>query len=215
MIKEKYDITIRDYDKVERNGSISQLKRWYNIFPSFLFVNKIQSLLIGLKNEINNEQNDSENEDTLWKVSSLNTINALETCFFGLKRIEFQDLSNSLKPFYQKFTWRRLKIIKSKCSDSYINEIKAKTGITIESKKDLERLRKNIEFRKDKYNENFKIKESDNKDKRKYLIGIAIGVYSYLNQTLDPDKVKVMDFIEARKTAIEKATIKKEDNVRA
>jgi hypothetical protein len=216
MIKGKYNITIRDYDRVERNGEVYQLKRWYNILPTFLFVDRITSLLTELKNEINNESNDSdiENENIFWQTESLNAINAIETCYYGLKGIEFRDLSNSLKTFYQKFTWRKLRIIKSRYSDKYLSEINRIAGIKVTSNKDLERVRKNIEFRKDKYNENFS-NDTKSDGKRVYLIGLAFGIYSYLNQTLDPDKAKVMDYVEARKTAIAKSTIKKEDNVRA
>ena len=80
------------------------------------------------------------------------------------------------------------------------------TGIKIEKYEDIEKFRKQLQFRIDKYNENFKDRKVST-DKQ-YLMSLVLGVISYLNISYNPD-MTVVEFIEAKKR-VEQLTSKQD-----
>ena len=169
MIKNKFEISLRDYDKVERRGKISQLKKWWNVFPSFLFSKQIVKVLLELGREINMDSGVDEDEDEkLWKASSFAKITAIETCYLGLVNIMYlKPKAAYLYNFYRRK--KKLKIISSK--KRYVIGLKEHGGFKIESEGDLERVRKNILFRKDRYDENYSsVEEAKTQPKKKYYL---------------------------------------------
>jgi hypothetical protein len=199
MIRNYWDITLRDYDIVEKTGHISHLRNKWNIVPVMFFKKSIENLLQILSDKLNEGiVDDNEKlENAIWKFESLNKINAIKGNYLKLLiALKYQPELNDLKRFYQKYTWKRLKIQKSSIVDVYIQRLKELTGIEIKTNEDIERVRKDLEFRNDKYTENFPSKEQQ-PGERIYLMGFALGVFSKLNLPFNPE-ITVMEFIEAK-----------------
>jgi len=212
MIKKYWEITLRDYDIMEKTGNVSQYRSKWNPFPIILFKKRIAELIETLIEKINDNSGNGINEkreDSLWQLESLHKINAIRANYFGLLHVlKYQPELNSLKQFYQKYTKRKLKIKNITQFKKYANEIKILTGIEVKTFEDTKKVRKSLEFKVDKYNENFKM-EVDEVKSNVYLMGVALGVYSRLNISFNPSQITIIEFIEAKKQALELNKIKK------
>ena len=83
----------------------------------------------------------------------------------------------------------------------YFENVKYLTGIDIKTLGDLETVVKELEFRKDKFQENFsKPKQSGSKV---YLMQIVLGVFSFMNQPVNLD-MTIPEFAIMRDEANEK-----------
>lgn len=206
MIKNFWDITLRDWDVMEKTGDVSRFRSKWNLLPVMFFKKGIEKVRLELIKKLN-DGSDSENEqleDAIWQFESLNNINGIKAAYMGLiTELKYKPEVNDLKRFYQKYTWKRLRLTKNKHSDRYIREIKSYTGIEIKDFDDIEKVRKLLEFKTDKYNENFKPEETG-KQKNIYVMGFALGVYSKLNLTFDPSVTTVIEFIDAKKEVMKK-----------
>lgn len=204
MIKNYWDITLRDWDVMEKTGNVSRFRSTWNILPVFFFNNEIEKVRLELIKKLNDGSGseDEQIENAIWQFESLNNINGIRAAYMGLvTELKYKREVNDLKRFYQKYTWRRLRITKDKHSDIYIQEIKSYTGIEIKDSDDIEKVRKLLEFKTDKYNENFKPKDTGKQEKI-YLMGFALGVYSKLNIAFNPKDTTVMEFIDAKNEAL-------------
>jgi len=202
MIKKYWEITLRDYDIMEKTGNVYQFRSKWNILPSFLFKKKISKLiqiLIEKLNDSSGTEIDEKYENAIWQLESLNSINSIHANYMGLmNELKYKLEINSLKRFYQKYTWKRLKLSKNNNAKQYIKGIKELTGIEVKKYKDINKVRKLLEFKKDKYNENFQYTENQ-EQKRIYLMGFALGVFSKLSGIVfNPNQITVIEFIEAR-----------------
>jgi len=207
MIKNYWEITLRDWDIMEKTGNVSQFRNWWNVLPAVLFNKQIEKVRVILVKKLNENYEGDEAEQmeyAIWKFESLNNINGIKAAYLGLMtELKYKPEINSLKRFYQKYTWRRLRLTKSKHSAKYIDEIKKYTGIEIKEYEDIEKVRKLLEFKTDKYNENFKPKETGKQEKI-YLMGFALGVYSKMNIAWNPAQITIIEFIDAKKEALKK-----------
>jgi len=202
MIKPYYEITIRDYNIMERTGNISQFKAWYNILPVKLFVKVIRGRIKTLSEFLNISEDDKEKNNKIWKLQSLLKINLVESSYYGILNIlELGNTVNSFKQNMSKSQWNKIKISNTNLP-KYIKYINDFTGIEIKEITDLKMVLDELMFRKDKFNENFNKKEPIQDDKI-YLMSVALGVFSYLNQTLDIN-MTVVEFAAIREDALTK-----------
>ena len=212
MIKNYWEITLRDWDVMEKTGNVSRFRSKWNIFPVFLFNTKIEAVRTEIIKKLNDDSGgeDEQMENLLWQTESLNNINGIKGNYLGLmNELKYKPEINALKKFYQKYTWKRLRLIKTNNTERYIAGIKQYTGIDIKNGEDIERIRKLLEFKNDKYNENFKPKETGKQEKI-YVMGFALGVYSKLNLMFDPSVTTVMEFIDAKKEVFKMKPIKQD-----
>ena len=205
MIKPYWKITLDIYDIMEKEGDVSQFREWWNIIPVSLFKKRIQKLRELIIEKLNDNFGDDESvklEDAKWQLESLNNINGIRANYMGLLYVlELQPQLNSLKQFYQKYTRKRLRIRNSKQFGMYSQGIKKYTGIDVKTFDDIEKVRKLLEFKTDKYNENYPAIKQEGKNI--YLMGFAMGVYSKLNIPFDPTRVTIIQFLEDRNKALE------------
>lgn len=205
MIKKYHQITISDYNLIEREGIITHLKMWYNIFPLKWFTKQIKKEFDTLVKKINGslKSEDEESERLLWQIESLQKINHLNNAYGAIYNWFLQSEANEVVMFYRKTFNRFIKISTNKNIAKYIEKIKKLSGIEIKTGKDLNRLLKEIEFRKDKYNENYMSEEHESTEAKKhYLMGYVIGVYAKLNMSFNPDTLTVVNFLSARDEAL-------------
>ena len=205
MIKPYWKITLDIYDIMEKEGDVSQFREWWNILPVSFFKKRIQKLRDVIIEKLNDNFGDDESvkiEDAKWQLESLNNINSIRANYMGLLYVlKLQPQLNSLKQFYQKYTRKRLRIRNSKQFGMYSQGIKKYTGIDVKTFDDIEKVRKLLEFKTDKYNENYPpLKQEGAKI---YLMGFAMGVYSKLNIQFDPTRITIIQFLEARNKALE------------
>jgi hypothetical protein len=204
MIKKFWQITIRDYDIIEKTGVVSHLKSPWNFLPVIIFVKPIAKELKILSEKLNNR---GLNDDVLrfenlkWQVESLNKINAIRTSFLGITNI--LELSSQLKSLTENKSRSIRRKIKFKGANLaiYIENIKFYTGIEIVCLDDIQKVNDNLQFRIDKYNDMMS-KQSEEADGKVYLMSVALGVFTFLNQTLNVH-LTVMEFITARDKAVE------------
>lgn len=197
MIKKFYQITIRDYNQVEQSGEISHLKTC-KLIPVWILKRKILKELEKANRLLNVEKQDDD--ELLWKVQSLAKINAIQANVLGLFNLlnlgtTVSIFKDELKRYYR----RKIKITGDNIK-TYIENIKLLTGLEVVTLGDLESVVKDLEFRKDKYSENF----SKPKQKGKvYLMQVVLGVFSYLNQPVNVD-MTISEFAIIRDEANEK-----------
>lgn len=197
MIKKFYEITIRDYNTIEQSGNIKHLVKYWFV-PLFLVVNKILKEIEKVNKLLNLEVDDTEK--LKWQVLSLSKINAIQASVYGILNIlklgtEINYYKNEIQRNYRrkiKLTNNNLKI--------YFENIKELTGIEIVTIGDLDRVIKDLEFRKDKYGENFDKPKTEGKV---YLMQVVLGVFSYLNQPINMD-MTISEFAIMRNEANEK-----------
>lgn len=185
---------------MERTGKINQFTS--SLIPAFLFRRRIKRELDEIS-QILNVSKDEGNEELIWEIQSLAKINAIEASYLGVLNI--LELSTKVRSFTAFMIRRDRRKIKDK-SDSlpnYIANISKYADINIETMSDLEKVRKNLEFRKDKFNENFSKKPKGEKSDKMFLMAIALGVFSYLNQPINVD-MTIVDFAVLREEAVKR-----------
>lgn len=208
MIKKWYNTTVSDYVLMEKTGSISQFKTWWNILPSFLFIKQIAKIINQINTELSAKKVTDEEEVNKYKLSSLNKINLLELhlqyayCVI-VNQIELEQIlkkvGNNVKTKY-----KGIDIEKLKESLKVIEEI---SGIKIEGEplKKMQEVRDEIDFRKDKYNENFYVKPNPEENKKISLLEFAGKYVAYMGGEIDRvSKMLIIDLINTKTLADEK-----------
>jgi hypothetical protein len=208
MIKKWYNTTVGDYVLMEKTGSISQFKTWWNILPSFLFIKQIAKIVNQINTELSSKKVTDEEEVNKYKLSSLNKINLLElhlqyVYFVLVNQIELEQIlkkvGNKIKTKY-----KGIDIEKLKESIKVIEEI---TGIKIEGEplKKMQEVRDEIDFRKDKYKENFYVKPNPEESKKISLLEFAGKYVAYMGGEIDRvSKMLIIDLINTKTLADEK-----------
>ena len=92
--------------------------------------------------------------------------------------------------------------IESKNLDELLYEIKKHTDIDIKNNDDYIRFEKKIEFKKDKFKENYPVKT--NEDESVDIGEVIYSVFNYMGEPFNID-MRLIDFIKMRKIATEKA----------
>jgi hypothetical protein len=198
IYKRFYEITIRDYNIIEQSGKINHLIKW-SFVPVFL-VSKFILKEIEKANKLLNAEVEDDNEELKWKIESLAKIAAIQSNVLGLYNllnlgVKINLFKDELKPHYK----RKIKIT-DKNVKHYIENLSTFTGIKIVTLEDLAKVVKELEFRKDKFHENFsKPKQSG----KVYLMQVVLGVFSYLNQSVNVD-MTISEFAIIRDEANEK-----------
>lgn len=197
MIKKVYEITIRDYNIIEQSGKINHLVKWF--FVPLFIVRKWIMAEIEKANELLNSQ-EKDDFELRWKVESLAKINAIQANLMGLFNI--LNLGTQLTLFKSELrrNYRRKIKITDKNTSIYIANIKEFTGIEIKTMLDLDKVVTELEFRKDKYYENFSKPKPNGKI---FLMSVVLGVFSYLNQPVNVD-MTISEFAIMRDEANEK-----------
>lgn len=199
MIKKVYQITIRDYNTIEQSGSISHLKKWRWI-PTFLVSGLILKEIEKANKLLNAEVDDTE--ELQWKVESLAKINAIQANVMGIfNLLNLGEIVNIYKTELKRYYRRKIKITDSNLK-TYFENIKLLTGIEIKTLGDLESIVKELEFRKDKYQENFS-KPKRQENGKVYLMSIVLGIFSFMNQPINLD-MTIPEFAIMRDEANEK-----------
>lgn len=199
MIKKFYQITIRDYNTIEQSGSVSHLAKWY--VPVFLFRKLILSEVEKANKILNAKDGDDETDNLKWRVMSMSKINGIQASVMGL--FNLLNLGGQILVFKDELIRKDRRKIKVTVGNAerYISNIKELTGIEVKVYEDLGRVVKELEFRKDKYAENFN-KPSTITGKA-FLMQIVLGVFSYLNQPVNLE-MTISEFAIMRDEANEK-----------
>lgn len=199
MIKKVYQITIRDYNLIEQSGKIVHLKTW-KFVPTFLVSGLIMKEIEKANKLLNAEVDDTE--ELQWKVESLAKINAIQANVMGAFNIlNLGQLVNIYKTELKRYYRRKIKITDSNLK-TYFENIKELTGIDIKTLGDLEAVVKELEFREDKFQENFS-KPKRNENGKVYLMSIVLGVFSFMNQPVNLE-MTIPEFAIMRDEANEK-----------
>lgn len=198
MIKKVYQITIRDYNTIEHSGSIAHLKKW-KFVPTFLVAKWILKEVEKANKLLNAEENDTD--ELQWKVQSLAKINAIQANVMGIFNLmNLGEVVNIYKPELKRYYRRKIKITDANLK-VYFENVKFLTGIEIKTLGDLEAVVKELEFRKDKFQENFS--KPKPKGSKVYLMQIVLGVFSFMNQPVNFD-MTIPEFAIMRDEANEK-----------
>lgn len=197
MIKKLHEITIEDYNIIEQTGKFNHLVKW---IPVFLCAKKIRKIL----DEIGKILNDKESEGTeeiQWQIQTIAKIQAIEINYLGvINLLELGTRINAYKPLLVRQNRRKIKITNDNLK-LYIDNIYNFTGINIKTLSDVEKVRKELTFRKDKYNETYNVAK---KPKEKvYLMSVVLGVFSYLNQPINVN-MTIVNFNVLRKEAVKR-----------
>jgi hypothetical protein len=210
MIKTIENIKLKHLARMERTGNIRQLLAWWNIFPLFLFKNK----LIGLVQECYSLINDGKSDDNSyyefeqieWKTKSALKIQELETSY--MMCILYIDLvvrfDHALKNFnLNRGQRRRIKSLDLALLGKAIEKIKVLTGIAIENKENLFEVQKELIWLKDKFAENFNNPESPESEQKKVtILDYALSMVLYAGGSGDNlDEMKLPVFISFRNRA--------------
>jgi hypothetical protein len=134
----------------------------------------------------------------------------------GVEQLIFSQLNNQAKLLGLKSAIKSRKLRKivdnPRILQYAFNEAKDLTGIKIESEKDLVKFKRIVEHRTDKLSEYIRKKNTNKKEGKKEFLGSLInGIMMYL--TLSPvgvDSMKVVDFMDFYKKAIDKYNAEKE-----
>lgn len=199
MIKKFYQITIRDYNQVEQSGEISHLKTC-KLIPVWILKRKILKELEKANQLLNVEKQDDD--ELLWKVQSLAKINAIQANVLGLFNLLNLGTTVSIFKDELKRYYRRKIKMTDKNIQTYIDNLQYLTGLKIVTLGDLSNVVTELEYRKDKFNENFN--QQNKKEAGKvYLMQIVLGVFSYLNQPVNLE-MTLSEFAIIRNEATEK-----------
>lgn len=199
MIKKFYQITIRDYNQVEQSGEISHLKTC-KLIPIWILKRKILKELEKANQLLNVEKQDDD--ELLWKVQSLAKINAIQANVLGLFNLLNLGTTVSIFKDELKRYYRRKIKMTDKNIQTYIDNLQYLTGLKIVTLGDLSNVVTELEYRKDKFNENFN--QQNKKEAGKvYLMQIVLGVFSYLNQPVNLE-MTLSEFAIIRNEATEK-----------
>jgi len=200
MLKSVDDITILDYDKIERTGSVRHLLSW-KWLPMFLFARGVDRLMNQLITMLNVEDLDDAIEDREWQILSLLRINQLRLNYFGIYNIyENQSKCNSLKKFFDSYTKKKFKESTTNRLNTYIQTIHRLSGIQVKSIKDLKLVAKDIEFKMDKYHENF---DKAQKGDPIGIVQFSAGIFITLGMSYDQN-ITLRHLVELKKLAIDK-----------
>jgi len=159
MIKKIHEITINDFDLMEKTGKVSHLKLWWNILPSFMFYSRIEKVIIEIQELL---QGNSINEDDqiFYKAKSLLKIQILESAYLIIVNQLFGSVSITqlAKDINLK---KKLGALKNINMLNALTSIEVLTGLKVENDiiKELQEIQDEIIRLKDKYNENFPVKE--------------------------------------------------------
>ena len=76
MIKNYWEINLRDYDIMEKTGNVSRFKSKWNILPVMFFPKKIEALIKTLSEKLNESgtSEDKKLNKAIWQFESLNKI---------------------------------------------------------------------------------------------------------------------------------------------
>lgn len=195
-MKRYFEITLRDYNLLETTGSISHFNN--SILPTALIKGQILKTLKKV-NELLNQTKTTDKEDLVWKVQTLAKINAIEASYLGIVNAFNIGIKVSAFSHLMARRFRRKIKVPDKNVQEFIDNIKKYTGIEVKELKDLEKVRKDLIFRKDKFNENYREEKTESKV---YLMSVVLGVFSYLNQPVNMD-MRIIEFARLREDAIE------------
>lgn len=198
MIKKYYEITIRDFNLIETTGRINHLNK--SILPTILFKRSITKQLNEVSKILNKTVEDDA-ENLRWKLLSWAKIEAIESAYLGI--VNSFNLGMKVTAFSYLMNRRFRRKIKSPSNNvkTYIESIKKYTGIEVKEYKDIEKVRKDLTFRKDKFNENFR--EQNKSESKVYLMSVVLGVFSYINQPINME-MTIMEFARIREDALDK-----------
>lgn len=202
MIKRFYEITLRDYDIMEKTGKVSHLKQWYNPFPVRFFIKRIESERKELLTRLNAADIDERREREIWKTESLLRINAIRLAYYGIINIlKLQTETVLFASDHSKKIKRKIRINESSL-EKYLDIAKQYSGIKIKTLDDIKNLYSRLQFFTSKFNERF---ANEKPDEKNYLFDVALSVFTYLGQTMNPGEHTVMDFIALREQAIKQS----------
>ena len=180
---------------MEQTGKLSHLSGLF--VPYILVKSKIKAEIDKLS-KILNSSVDDENEDLKWKLQSLLKINAIESCYLGIINIFDLGLKiNTLKLLMSRKLRRKIKF-EDKNSKTFIEKIKEFTGIEVKEIRDLEKVRKHLQHKKDKFNELYT--KQPKTDSKVHLMSVVLGVFSYLNQPIN-EEMTIVNFAILREEA--------------
>lgn len=201
FVKRIDQITLRDYDRMERFGHVNQFKRFW--LPDFVVIGYLRTFVANIIQFVNDTRTEDEKIDKItWKLNSEIKILYLRTAYYGiLNSVTFRDKFKGLLGLYKKhMKKKKITIKKDSNFQKYKHIAMQYSGISVVTYGDLEKLKRHLQFRIDKYNENFK--ESEQEKEKTYLMAEALGVFSYLNMSFD-GTTTLVEYKEAKNRAIE------------
>lgn len=199
MIKKYWQITIRDYNIMEQTGNINHLVT--SFVPARLLKNRIKKEIDKASKILNKNKENEDNEEKFnltWKLHSWSKINAIEANLLGV--INILNLGSKIaiySNFLNEKSKRRIKVTNDNLH-IFIQNIEMFTGYKIVKYEDVDKVRRDLEFRKDKFNENF---TRERKTGNVFLMSVVLGVFSYLNLPMNLD-ITLIEFAQIKEDAI-------------
>lgn len=208
MIKRYEDITLKDFNRIERTGKIGHLRLWYNVLPVMLFSKAIRKEIMILIEKLNSIENDINNdiEYLRYKYQSIIAINAIRVNYLGIINIlKIQTQLNGFKTYLSRVTKKKIKITRSENTNHYIRNIKELTGINVEEVDDILKVKEYLELKIDRYNQMVIKNRTDNSNEKKiFLSTLARKVCESLHIPFDWNYT-VLQIIDFRNEVIEES----------
>lgn len=213
MIKAIDDITILDFDKIERTGKIGHLRMWYNFLPAFMFAKTVQKRLEGIllllkqhrNSELEAELNIQEMEFQLALQIEVNKLRAIEMLLVSL--LGHRPLLMRLKDMVRSRRLRKIDV-KSDRLKWAIVQAEAMTGKTIKTLDDIIEFKEHVKFRFDRLQSFIEKKNTDKQsdtDKKMLLMDLAQYITMYLGASqIGIENMKVIHFAGLYQKAVDK-----------
>jgi hypothetical protein len=211
MIKNIDDITLGDVIKLIDRKTGDHFKRWYNPFPVKWWFERREKLVREIYSRINEDKingNDKEREERD-EYLIRNKVLELDVSRHGIAiEMGFRPKALNILSWYK---YKRK--IKKPTPDAkvFIDKIHSITGIKIETDKDIIRVDKEIERRKDKLLELYPIKKDEPKGESISFRRLVAYTYAQTPQGYH-DKVKLLDYLELRASIAEFNAAKAKNN---
>lgn len=200
MIKRFDKITLGDFYNLEIDGSISQFKLWWNILPSKLFLNRIKHEIEKVYELISNEKLNTPINEIEYEIRSFNAIQILTICYeiiYNHLELGANNKTVIERILLDRRNRRRLRYKSESLANTIIQVQKfSNPSINIKNTEDVEDLRKQIELRRDRYDQNIgSLRKQNNEKDKKYLIEIASSYAAYSGfSSIGISKMTIVEF---------------------
>ena len=162
MIKKIDEIKVRDINRMEESGQLSQFKSKYNILPVRFFMRRIEKLILSIYGKLNDNGINEDIDDLEYQTFMILKINECYAAllFLQKKLITETDYKTFLSRFNLNRYWRRKFKLVDKANPNIkicVNIIKQELNVDIKTVADLKTAEEKIKLLNEKYNELFVI----------------------------------------------------------
>jgi len=205
-LKQIHEIKLKDILLLDETKNAKHLFN-YRLLPIYFYKNKLEKLTKEIYERIG-DSDVSDISDKFDHIMDLRKLQILEALYNAC----YAELHLNTKVNVYKLLIEK-KPIESKNLEEILQKIKQYTGIDILKPDDFLRFKKKVEFIKDKFEEKYHKKQSEQKEEVK-ITKIIYSIFHYLNEPYN-ENMRLLTFVELKNMAedeIKKAQLKKHKN---